>query len=244
MRQDPVNAKAQMTDPDARPPETEPPFNPLPTAVIVLAAVILGIEVLFTLGLRGLIGGPDAIGWRLTAVRDWAFADVVFEWMRAGNRYPPEHLARFVTYTLIHTSFTHAVFVIVVVLALGKLVSEVFGGFQMLVVFFASATLGALAYGLILNEEAPLVGGYPGVYGLIGAYTYLLLVELTAVGGNKARAFTLIGVFLGLQLIFAVFFDGPRDWVADLAGFCAGFLLSFVVSPGGWRRLLARLRDR
>ncbi len=233
-----------MSDPYERPPEVEAPFNPLPKSVIVLAAVILGIEVLFTLGTRGLIGGPEAISWRLSAVRDWAFVDVVFEWMLEGSRYPPEHLARFVTYTLIHTSFTHAIFVIVFVLALGKLVSEIFGGFQMLFVFFASAAFGALAYGLILNEEAPLIGGYPGVYGLIGAYTYLLLMELTAIGANRARAFTLIGIFLGLQLIFAVFFDGPRDWVADLAGFVAGFALSFVVSPGGWTRLLARMRQR
>jgi len=234
-----------MSDPDYdRDPIAEAPFNPLPKSVIVLVAVILGIEVLFTLGARGLIGGPDAIGWRLNAVRDWAFADVVWEWMLANGRFPPEHLARFITYPLIHVSFTHMVFVIVFILALGKLVSEVFGGAKMLVVFFASAILGAVAYGVILNEDAPLIGGYPGVYGLIGAYTFVLWVNLSAAGENQARAFMLIGVFLGLQLLFAVFFDGPKDWVADLSGFAVGFLLCFVIVPGGWQRILAKIRQR
>ncbi len=174
-----------MSDPNPdRDPIVEAPFNPLPKSVIALVAVILGLEALFTLGARGLIGGPDAIGWRLSAVRDWAFADVVWEWMLANGRFPPEQLARFVTYPLIHVSFTHAVFVIVFILALGKLVSEVFGGAKMLIVFFASAILGAVAYGVILNEDAPLIGGYPGVYGLIGAYTFVLWVNLSAAGEN------------------------------------------------------------
>ena len=234
-----------MSDPDfERDDIVEPPFNPLPKTVVALAAVILGIEVLFTLATQGYIGGPDAIGWRLNAVRDWAFADVIWEWMIRNGRYPPEHLVRFVSYTLIHTSFVHALFVIVFILALGKLVSEVFGGVRMLVIFFASAALAAVIYGIVLDAEAPLVGGYPGVYGLIGGYTFVLWINLAAAGENQARAFTLIGIFLGLQLLFAVFFNGPSDWLADLAGFVVGFLLSFVLVPGGWQRILARMRDR
>ncbi|MEY4697689.1 MAG: hypothetical protein RIT14_2117, partial [Pseudomonadota bacterium] len=39
-------------------------------------------------------------------------------------------------------------------------------------------------------------------------------------------------------------FGGGYEWVADLAGFATGFALSFVVSPGGWRRVVAKLRQR
>lgn len=222
----------------------EPPFNPLPKPVIALAAVILGIEALFTLASQGYIGGPDAIGWRLNAVRDYAFFDQVFDQMLLLGVYPAEQLVRFVSYSLIHVSFTHALFVIVFVLALGKLVSEAFGSLKMLVTFFVSAILGAVAYGVLLDAEAPLVGGYPGVYGLIGAYTFVLWVNLAAAGENQARAFVLIGVFLGLQLLWAALFGGPADWVADLSGFVVGFLLSFVMVPGGWQRLRDRLRHR
>ena len=47
---------------------------------------------------------------------------------------------------------------------------------------------------------------------------------------------------MGIQLIFAVFIDVQPDWVADLGGFAAGFALTIVLVPGGWARLLARLR--
>lgn len=222
----------------------EPPFNPLPKAVIAMVAIILGIEVLFTLGARGIIGGADAIGWRLAAIQDWAFADVVWEWMLANGRFPPEHLVRFVTYPLIHINFTHALFVIVFILAMGKMVSEIFGTLAFLTVFFVSAIVGALVYAILLNDPQPLVGGYPGVYGLIGAFSFMLWMDLGAVGANRMRAFSLVGFLLGIQLLFGLLFGGSNDWVADLAGFFAGFGLSFVVSPGGWARVLARLRQR
>jgi len=54
----------------------------------------------------------------------------------------------------------------------------------------------------------------------------------------------LIGFLMGIQLVFGLLFGGNRDWVADLAGFVAGFGLSFVVSPGGWGRVVDRLRRR
>jgi len=225
-------------------PSQESPFNPLPPLVVGLAVVILGIEVLFSLGARGIFGGAEAVGWRLAAIEDWAFFDRVFEWMLANGRFPPEQLARFVTYPLIHVSFTHAVFVAIFILAIGKMVCEVFGGIAFLCVFWGSAVVGALVYALVLQSDVPLIGGYPGVYGLIGAYTFLLWVALVNTGGPQYRAFGLIGVLLAIQLIFAVFFEVGMDWVADLAGFATGFALSFVVSPGGWARLMDKLRQR
>ena len=55
--------------------------------------------------------------------------------------------------------------------------------------FFGSAVAGALAYTLVPGLQTPLIGGYPPVYGLIGAFTFLLWVNLAAVGANKYRAF-------------------------------------------------------
>jgi membrane associated rhomboid family serine protease len=92
--------------------------------------------------------------------------------------------------------------------------------------------------------EAALFGGYPPVYGLIGAFTFLMWVRLAAAGANRLRAFTLIGVLLAIQFVFGVLFGGGSEWIADIAGFAAGFALSFVVVPGGLARVLARLRQR
>ncbi len=225
-------------DPDAH------PLNPLPPVVWLLVAPIVLIELAFGAGARGFVGGSQAVGWRLAAFQDHAFSGQVLHWMISTGRYPPDQLMRLVTYPFIHANFTHALFVVVFLLALGKMVGEVFRAWAVLAVFFGSAIAGALVYGLLLPEAPPLVGGYPAVYGMIGAFTFLLWVRLGAVGENRYRAFTLIGFLLGIQLIFGILFGGGRDWVADITGFVAGFALSFVVSPGGLARVRARLRHR
>jgi membrane associated rhomboid family serine protease len=216
--------------------------NPLPPVVAALFLVILGIELLFQLGTRGLVGGPGAVGWRLEAIQTYAFSGDILDWMRETGQWPPEQLFRFLSYPFVHTSFTHALFVGVFLLAMGKMVAEVFGSVAFLVVFVVSGIGGALAYGVLLDDPVPLIGGFPPVYGLIGAFTYMLWRSLSTVGANQARAFTLISFLMGIQLLFGLLFGGNNDWVADLAGFATGFGLSFFVSPGGWARLRSRIR--
>jgi membrane associated rhomboid family serine protease len=214
-----------------------PVVNPLPPVVAALFLFIMGIEAIFSLGTRGLIGGPEAVGWRLEAIQDYAFSGDILRWMLETGRFPAEHLIRFVSYPFVHGSFTQALFVGVFVLAMGKMVAQVFGSITMLFVFVLSGIGGALAYGLLVNDSYPLIGGFPAVYGLIGAFTYMLWRSLSLVGANQARAFTLIAFLMGMQLLFGLFFETQKDWVADLAGFATGFGLSFFVSPGGWMRL-------
>ncbi len=220
------------------------PVNPIPPVVLALVIVIVGIELVFQMGARGFVGGPEAVGWRLSALQRYAFSGDIMDWMLANNRWPMEHVIRFLSYLFVHVGFAHMLFVVVFLLALGKMVGEIFHPLAVLVVFFGSALAGALAYGLILDDPMPLIGGYPAVYGLIGAYTFLLWVRLAATGENQMRAFLLIGLLMAVQLIFGLLFGGGNDWLADLAGFCAGFALSFVVSPGGWGRVMDKLRQR
>ncbi len=220
------------------------PLNPLPPVVWALALPIIAMEVVVNLGARGLVGGPEAVGWRLDALQRFAFSPELMRQMIAQNVWPLDGLWRLVTYPFVHFSFTHALFVVVILLAIGKMVGEVFRWWAVLLVFFASAIAGALAYTLVPGLQQPLVGGYPPVYGLIGAFTFLLWVNLAAVGANKYRAFTLIGFLLGIQLLFGLVFGGGWEWVADLTGFASGFVLSFVVSPGGWARVRQKMRQR
>ncbi|MBK5922709.1 rhomboid family intramembrane serine protease [Rhodovulum sulfidophilum] len=227
-----------QSDPNA------PPINPLPAVVWLLVLPVIAMEVVLSLGARGLVGGPAAVGWRLQAIRDYGFSGQVFDWMLQSGQFPADQMIRFVTYPFVHASLTHAVFVVVFILALGKMVGEVFRAWAVLLVFFGAAIVGALAYGLLLDTPTPLIGGYPAVYGLIGAFTFLMWVRLAGTGPTQYRAFTLIGVLLGIQLLFGLLFGGGFDWVADLAGFCTGFVLSFVVSPGGWARVRAKIRQR
>ncbi|MES2335263.1 MAG: rhomboid family intramembrane serine protease [Pseudomonadota bacterium] len=222
-----------------------PPLNPLPWIVWALTLPLIAMEVVLTLAERGLVGGVQGLGWRLQAVERFAvFPELVKRQWDTGG-YPLQELHRLVSYALVHGSFTHAIFAVVMFLALGKWVGEVFRWWGVLIVVLGSAAAGALAYGLLVpGLRAPLIGAYPAVYGLIGAFTFMIFTNLSKVGANKYRAFSLIGALLFVQFVFGVVFGGGWEWVADVAGFAAGFLLSFVVSPGGFRRVLDQVRQR
>ena len=222
----------------------ESPVNPLPPIVVALALIIFGVELLFQLGHRGILGGAEGVGWRLNAQRDYGFFGQVFAWMRQTGNWPVEHLMRFVTYPFVHVAFTHMLMVIVFLLALGKMVGEVFGTYAVLIIFFGSAVVGALAYGFLVPNDVPLVGGYPAVYGLIGSYTFMMWLSYGHAGESRLRAFQLIGFLLGIQLLFGLIFGANKDWLADLAGFATGFVISFALVPGAIARAIDKMRQR
>jgi membrane associated rhomboid family serine protease len=220
------------------------PLNPLPPIVWIIALPMMALEAILSLGARGMIGGDAAIGWRIAMLERFGFFPDLMRNMIETGRYPPDDLMRLVTYPMVHVNLGHALFVVVIFLALGKMVGEVFRWWAVVTVFFGSAIFAALVYTAIPVLDAPLIGGYPATYGMIGAFTFLLWVRLIAQGANQYRAFTMIGFLLFAQFLFGVAFGGGTEWVADIAGFTAGFFLSFVVSPGGWARVRARLRQR
>lgn len=219
-----------------------PAVNPLPPVVAALFLIVMGIEVIFYLGSKGIIGGPEAVGWRLAAMQKYSFSGDIFDWMLETGRWPFEHVMRFVTYPFVQGSFSQAIFVGVMLLAMGKMVAEVFGSGAMLLIFLASGVGGALAYAVFLNDPVPLIGGFPAVYGLIGAFTFILWRSMSLVGANQARAFSLISVLMGIQLLFGLVFGLSNDWLADLGGFATGFVLSFLVAPGGLAYLRGLMR--
>lgn len=219
------------------------PVNPLPPTVWLLFIALALPELIFSAGEGGLAGGAGAVGWRLNALNDYAFSNEAFDFMLANGRLLPEHLIRFVTYPFVFGSFTSALFAGVILLAMGKMVGEVLGGFAVILMFVLCGVFGALMFGLI-TDEPWLVGAYPSVYGLIGTYTFLYWQRQVVSGGPQGQAFMLIGVLMGIQLIFGIFFQVGYAWVGELAGFVAGFALTAFVVPGGMARVLAVLRRR
>lgn len=231
----------------------EAPLNPLPPVVWALALPMIVLECVLQLADRGLIGGPAGIGWRMTALSRMAFVPEQLVWMWQTGHWPPEDLARLLAYAFVHGGFGHAAFVIVFVMALGKFVGEVFRPVALAALFLGATVGAAVIYTLVLSAVPmlrgpgpmmPLVGGYPGAFGLIGAFTFVLWLRRRAGGATGGGAFNLIGMLMGIRLLFGLLFGGGPDWVAELAGFAVGFGLSFLLVPGGPARLLARLRDR
>lgn len=221
-----------------------PPLNPLPPVVWLLALPMIALEVAFSLGAAGVVGGPQAIGWRNAAIEQFGVWPDYWREQYALGALDFELLARFIAYPFLHISLSQSLFAIVIVLALGKFVGEIFRWWAVLVVFFASAIAGGLVYASIPAIRPPLFGAYPGDYGLIGAFTFLLWVKLAGTGTSQFRAFSMIGFLMVVQLLFGLLFGGGYEWVADFVGFATGFVLSFVVSPGGWRHMVERIRQR
>jgi len=221
-----------------------PPLNRLPPIVWVLALPMIAMEVVLSLADRGILGGAGSVGWRIETFQRFAFSPDRMRQMLTMGEFPLDGMHRLISYPLVHGSFTHALFAVVIVLALGKMVGEIFHWAAVVAVVAVATIVGALVYTAVPGVQAPLFGAYPAAYGLIGAFTFLLWVRLVAKGANQLRAFTLIGTLLAFQLLFGVLFGGGWDWVADLAGFATGFVLSFVVSPGGLGRVRDRIRQR
>ena len=222
----------------------ESPFNAIPPVILILVVAIAAIELTLSAGAAGIVGGAQGVGWRLAALNDYAFSPAVLDyvWMRGDTS--PNMLRRFVTYAFVHGSFTDALFGAALLLALGKFVGDAFSAAATLAVFVLGTLAGALAFGIFVGGATPLFGVWPAVYGLIGAFTYILWLRLGAAGQNQIAAFRLIGFLLALQLAFGLLFGSSPIWIAELAGFAVGFAASTVLAPGGWTALLQRLRQR
>ncbi len=223
-------------------PDLEPPVNPLPPLVVLVFLALAGMEASLSLGEAGMIGGPGAVGWRLGLVREYGFSGDIFDWMVANGRWPLSELKRLLSYSFIHLGFTHALFAMVLLLALGKMVAEVMGQVVFLAIFVVSGAGGAAVYALLLNDPVWLAGAYPNVYGLIGGYSFVMWRRLAGSGAQQYRAFTLISLLMGLQLLWGVLFETGTLWVAELAGFFVGFGLCFLLAPGEWRKIRDQIR--
>ncbi len=103
---------------------------------------------------------------------------------------------------------------------------------------------------IALDGAVPLIGVWPGVYGLIGAFTWITWMNLGAQGRNQVSAFRLIAFLMALQLVFAVLFAGEGGFLfrlslalPEITGFFAGLALSPFVAPGGWGAIVRRARQ-
>lgn len=228
----------------------ESPFNPVPPVVWALVLPIAVGELAFGLGAAGILGGAGGIGLRARALEFAAYPPEMVLRMWQWGQIVWDQLYRVASYPFVHYGLTHAAFVAVFTLALGKVLADSFRPWAVVALFFGCAIGAAVVYTaaaalLPAIRFEPLVGGYPPVYGFVGAFTFLLWTRLGQTGGKRLRAFSLIGMLLAFQLTFGLVFGAAgMAWLAEIAGFVLGFGLSFVLVPGGTARVRQALRQR
>lgn len=218
------------------------PFGPIPALIWLLAALIAGVELLFWAGAQGWIGGVDAAGWRLQAIQRHGMSRAVAEWMLINRQFPLDHLQRLLTYPVVQIGPLQAGLVTLALLALGRVVGEVLRSGRLLVTLGAATLGGALAFGAIPGTATVLIGGFPIMFGLLGAFAGLVVLGAFAVRIRRARALALIGVMLALRLALGLGVEQGVTWVADLTAFAVGAVAAVLARPGGLHALRARIR--
>ena len=121
----------------------------------------------------------------MAAIERFAFSGEILGWMAQTRSFPLEHVMRFVTYPFVNGAFTSTLFACVMLLALGKMVGEALRRDARWRSSSRSAVGGALIYAAVRDTPRRSYGGFPPVYGLIGAFTYLAWVR-PSVSGRRS----------------------------------------------------------
>jgi len=233
-----------MTD---QPAPSALPFNALPWPVWVWVLAILGIEAVLWAGGVGLIGGPRAVGWRVSAFEDYAFSSALQAFMLDSGHTPLTHLKRYLTFPFVHGSPLQALLTAVLIAALGKSLAEAMGKPALLVLLVLVPIPAAVVFGLVVGQGSLgwLFGAMVPVFALVGAFTWLKWHQAAGDPVKRRRAFSLIIVLVLARLGFGLFAELGPAWIAELTAFALAFALAAaVLGPGQWRALRARLQQR
>lgn len=208
-----------------------PVLNPLPLGVWALCLLVAGVEAVLWAGGAGLIAVPGAAGWRLDMVAKLAVTPDLQGWMQQTRTAPLPHLLRYLGFGMVHLGPAQAGMVLVMLAALGRVVALRLGSTGMLALLVVAQAAGAVAFGAFAPPGALLVGGYPLLFALAGAWVRL------ADPAERRRALVLVGLLLLGRGALALALGGA-EWLADLVAFCIAAFLAPVFRPG----LIARLR--
>lgn len=130
---------------------------------------------------------------------------------------------RLLTSAFLHGDFTHILFNMYALFALGKIVEEALGTGRFLVIYFISALGGGLMSFFFTPNVS--VGASGAIFGLLGAV--LVLALLGRAGVNRGM-FPRILLVLVINL-FSGFSSSSIDNYGHIGGLLAGILISFLV---------------
>lgn len=240
-----------MSDSEPETPEKkqrERTFNPISPVVLIIVGLLVAVELTLQAGANGLIGGPEAIGWRNVLAQNFALHPAVVVHIMNGGLIEPKVIWPFFTYIFVSRSFISFLITAFLILAMGKLISDRFSGLAVLIIFVGCTLAGALAFSVSPHRtQFPLMGAFPVFYGFIGSYTWIQISNLKNQGKSILPAFATIGMFLVFRLVRAAIYGPSNSWTADLAGLVVGMALAYVVAPSGRDRLkrwMRKIRNR
>ncbi|MEM7300354.1 MAG: rhomboid family intramembrane serine protease [Pseudomonadota bacterium] len=226
---------AHEFEPQRSPKKREPVFN-LPSVIVAMAAVLLGIHAIT----EWLLNQDQNFQLRLT----FAFIPAYFSYPVDQIPVPAARFWNVVSYALLHGNLMHVGINVLWMLAFGTVVARRFGSSLFLIFCVITAIAGALAH-LAVNWGSPgLLIGFSAVdSGLMGAACRFMFTPswpgaqphekqglglLASLSNRSVLGFA--GFWLVLNFVIGsglvpVFGDVSIAWEAHMGGFFAGFFL-------------------
>ncbi|MBY6240639.1 rhomboid family intramembrane serine protease [Methylosinus sp. Sm6] len=164
----------------------------------------------------------------------------------------------FVTYALLHASWTHLTVNGVTLAAFGSPLARRIGPARFLVFLALTAVAGAAAHFAVHPFDlAPVVGASAAISGTMAASARFAFARFRAEGEPSAspqgaslselwrnrQALTFVGLWFGVNLLFGLFPRATGEteliaWEAHVGGFVAGLLLFGLLDPRGAKRAI------
>lgn len=196
-----------------------------PPVVLALALACCAVEFLLQAADLGLIGNAH---WRSLCYQYAGFwPGLLFDWR---PNYQGQAVVMFFSYGFLHGGLGHLGGNMLTLLILGHLLHPRLDNRQIGLILLVSSLGGALAFGLLSHNPAPMVGASGAIYGLVGAWMALNRAERQA-RGQPPRSLALLTGFLALNIVFWWASDGWLAWQAHLGGFLAGAGLTLYLRP-------------
>lgn len=231
-------------DEEGRSDETVPFFNPVPSVVLVLLAVIAGVEIVLRGGEMGLWGGPMALGWRTDLIQHIGFSDTLFERLLLARDLNFEWFYRLLSYPFVSSSVREFLIGLVFIIAAGKYAGERMTTFTFAVLVVTSVVFGAVLYAFIMDDDQFLTGPYTMGFGLLGFYVFRQFLKARNGQISYLDAFKVPIFILTLDIVLTLILNAPLRTISRICALIAGFILSFAISRKGhisWYSLKKRL---
>ncbi|REJ70687.1 MAG: rhomboid family intramembrane serine protease, partial [Proteobacteria bacterium] len=161
-------------------PQNQPILNELPSVIMALFLLVVGIEGFIVLGEQGMLGNRYGLGMRYGLINQFGLFPAALNTQIETGVFSWFELKRYISFTFIHGSSVGTAISCALLLAMGKFVGSVFSNVATLIVFIGSAIGGALMYSVLVPNGPVLFGMFTGVYGLLGAHAFLRWVAFRA----------------------------------------------------------------
>ena len=162
--------------------QNQPILNEMPSVIMALFLLVVGIEGFIVLGEQGMLGNRYGLGMRYGLINQFGLFPAALNTQIETGVFSWFELKRYISFTFIHGSSVGTAISCALLLAMGKFVGSVFSNVATLIVFIGSAIGGALMYSLLVPNWACSVWDVYGCLRIVGRTCIFALGGLSRCG--------------------------------------------------------------